>query len=775
MMQKRNSVFTNLAISYVTIVVVIVLLLCSIFYMYFPRDYNEEIRTKNQMVLENAANYIESAVFQRVKKIYLDLSLVQSANIDLYTKSTLQGNYSEIIDIQELLKNEVANNSDLVYAVHLFYPKQKVMISSVYGLRYYDDGSKDTYMTMDWIDRMRSNDKSFLWMESRLVPQDIYTSVSGNNSMNPLITYAHSYPFNATGENCELMIAIDIKEAAISKIIQNVMPSDYKSTFIIGESGEIISAADKGLLGSRTGNNSYMNKILSSNATAESFNDTIDNIPYVVSHHKFKTNEWKIYNITASDNYYKKSIFLQKVVLLICLLAIIVGIVLSGIFTIASYNPLKRLMGKIKGLFDHPAGSELNEYTLIDTAINKLTTRVSSLEETLQINHPVIKHNVVLNILRNNYSSEELAEQLQSLNISMAYSDYCCMVIDPVSTGCKELSSKTIQYVIYNLINQLEAAVIDEYRIIAEELPDKKIVAIVCTNNPGEWLIELLNGMILSEVKHRFDLDYKVSLGRWVQAFMDVHQSYVDAQILMKYGYFLPEVTMINDVNLLNRENSNQEIPHSILLKFKEKLQARNLKGVTAAIDNLIEHMKEGMYSADYCHFILLNTVSVYSDYLKSVRYKQADSVRMDLHKQYTSIYSINGFREWLVQSITEFISHMEKRSDDRNMESIEAVKEYISKHLSEELSLDTVAAKVYISPKYLSKIFKEEIGINYTDYVTKMRMEKALELMATNNMTVEQIANTVGYGTSAYFIKKFKEINGCTPKTYVRSLIKQA
>ncbi|WP_245975992.1 helix-turn-helix domain-containing protein [Paenibacillus prosopidis] len=754
---------------------VIVLLLCSIFYMYFPRDYNEEIRTKNQMVLENAANYIESAVFQRVKKIYLDLSLGQSANIDLYTKSTLQGNYSEIIDIQELLKNEVANNSDLVYAVHLFYPKQKVMISSVYGLRYYDDGSKDTFMTMDWIDRMRSNDKSFLWMESRLVPQDIYTSVSGNNSMNPLITYAHSYPFNATGENCELMIAIDIKEAAISKIIQNVMPSDYNSTFIIGESGEIISAADKGLLGSRTGNNSYMNKILSSNETAESFNATIDNIPYVVSHHKFKTNEWKIYNITASDNYYKKSIFLQKVVLLICLLAIIVGIVLSGIFTIASYNPLKRLMGKIKGLFDNPAGSELNEYTLIDTAINKLTTRVSSLEETLQINHPVIKHNVVLNILRNNYSSEELAEQLQSLNISMAYSDYCCMVIDPVSTGCKELSSKTIQYVIYNLINQLEAAVIDESRIIAEELPDKKIVAIVCTKNPGEWLIELLNGMILTEVNHRFDLEYKVSLGHWVQQFKDVHHSYVEAQILMKYGYFLPEVSMINDVNLLNREKSNQEIPHSILLKFKEKLQARNLKSVVAALDNLIEPMKEGMYSADYCHFILLNTVSVYSDYLKSVRYKQADSVRMDIHKQYTSIYSINGFREWLVQSITEFISHMEKRSDDRNMESIEAVKEYISKHLSEELSLDTVAAKVYISPKYLSKIFKEEIGINYTDYVTKKRMEKALELMATNNMTVEQIANTVGYGTSAYFIKKFKEINGCTPKTYVRSLMKQA
>ncbi|MBD0383529.1 helix-turn-helix domain-containing protein [Paenibacillus sedimenti] len=771
-MQKRNSVFTNLAISYVTIVLVIVLLLCSIFYMYVPRDYNEEIRTKNQMVLENAANYIETAVFQRVEKIYLDLSLGKSANIDLYTKNTLQGNYSRIIDIQDLLKNEVANNSDLVYAVHLFYTKQNVMISSVYGLNYYDDRSKDAFLAMDWIDRMRSNEKSFLWMETRRVPQDIYTSMSGNNSMNPLITYAHSYPFNSTGENSELMIAIDIKEAAVSHIIQDIMPSDYKNTFIIGKDGKIISAADKGILGRRTINHSYINTILSSNAAAESFNDTIEHIPYVVSHHKFLTNEWKIYNITPSNNYYQKSIFLQKIVLLICLLAIIVGIVLSGIFTIASYNPLKRLMGKIKGVFDHTAENGLNEYTLIDTAIHKLTNKVSSLEETLQTNHPVIKHNVVLNMLNNSYSPEELVEQLQSLHVSMKYSHFCCMVIDPASKGFKELNSKSIQYVLYRLINQLEASSFHESHIIAEELPDKKIVVIVCTNNPEDWLIETLSGFILSKAKNSFGLDFKISLGHWVHECIDVHKSYAEALILIKYSYFMPEISMIKDVNLLNRETSNHEIPQSVLLKFKEKLQARSLVGVVEAIDHLIEHMKEGVYAADYCHYILLNTVSVYSDYLKSVRYT---SDGMDLFKQYTSIYSINGFREWFVHSITEFLSHMDKRSEDRNMETIEAVKSYISSHLSEELSLDTVAGKVFISPKYLSKIFKEETGINYTDYVTKKRMERALELMAQSSMTIEQIANTVGYGTAAYFIKKFKEINGCTPKTYVRSLMKQA
>ncbi|ULO07683.1 AraC family transcriptional regulator [Paenibacillus sp. 19GGS1-52] len=774
-MKHSKSVLANLAISYLTIVIVIVLFLCSVFYLYFPRNYKEEIRNKNQIILENAANYIESAVFQRVQQIYLDLSLENSVNIDLYTKETLQGNHSRIIDIQDLLKKEVTNNSDIVYAVHLFYPLQKVLISSVYGLKYYDEASKDTFATMDWIDKMQGNDTGFVWNEVRMVPQDINTNVSSNNSMNPLISYAHSFPFNSTGEQSKLIIAIDIKEAAVSEIIRNVMPSDYANTFIIGESGQIISAADDRILGSRTDNNAYITKILSSNTAADSFTDTINQIPSVVSYHNFTTNKWKIYNVTSTDDYYSKSILLQKVVLLICLLTIIMGIILSGMFTIAIYNPLQRLMSRIKGLFDTVPDAERNEYTLIGTAFNTLTHKVSSLEETLQANNPVIKHNVVLNMLRNSYSSEELAEQLYSLHISMEYANFCCMVIDPVSKGIEPLSPKSSQYVIYRLINQLEAIDFHESQLIAEELPDRKIAVIVCTNHLEEGLLEQLSRFIYSEVNPGVDQYCQLAVGQWVQQFVDVHRSFAEAQQLIKYAYFLPEIAMIQDLTLLNREHSNNEIPQAFLLKFKEKLQARNIDEVTAAIDHLIVHLREGMYSADYCHIILLNMVSMYSEGLKSVQYKPSGSLKLDVYKQHAFIQNIVGFREWLVNSIAAFYIYMEQRSEERNVESIETVKEYISKHLSEELSLDIVAGNVFISPKYLSKIFKEETGINYIDYVTDKRMEKALELMASTDMTVEQIANTVGYGSSAYFIKKFKGINGCTPKDYTRNLIKQA
>ncbi|MNE66448.1 HTH-type transcriptional regulator GadX [compost metagenome] len=81
------------------------------------------------------------------------------------------------------------------------------------------------------------------------------------------------------------------------------------------------------------------------------------------------------------------------------------------------------------------------------------------------------------------------------------------------------------------------------------------------------------------------------------------------------------------------------------------------------------------------------------------------------------------------------------------------------------------MSSKVFISPKYLSKLFKEELGVTYTDYITGRRMERATMLIANNDMSIEQIAVTVGYGTTAYFIKRFKEMYGCTPGNYLRTV----
>ncbi|MFC4104261.1 helix-turn-helix domain-containing protein [Paenibacillus xanthanilyticus] len=774
-MRRPKPVLANLAISYVTIVVVIVLLLCSILYLVVPANYEEQIRANNTMVLDKAAQRIESDVVERINQIYLDLTLERKNEVELHTRDAFEGERSSIIDIQNLLKREVIQHADLVHAIHLFYPKSGVMISSLYGLQY-EAGAKEeaSPRAMDWIDAMRTSRQTSLWTAPRLVPKDIYASVSGSNAMLPLMTYARSYPFNAPGKDSDLLIGIDMKESALSAMIGQMMPSDYPNTYVIDASGIVIAAADKTLLGKRPAQAPYIDSLLTSDAKAQSFSMDIDNTGYVVSSNKLAANGWSLYNVIPERRFYQKSILLQQIMLAICGLAIVVGLVLSGIFTAVIYQPIKRLVGRIKGLFDDPAEGKHNEFKLIDTAIHQLSSKVDTLEETLQANKPVIKHNVVLNMLHNRYGADELYEQLALLDLPLAFAGYCCLVIDPVNEGFKALGPKTSQYVIYKLINQLEAAVQEEACLIAEELPDRRIAVIVGTNRPGDAMLDAIADLVLAEVSAEFSLEVRIAYGLWVPERLDVHRSFAAAQTLIQYGFFYPESPIVKDYVLLNREQSQLELPPSVLPKWTEKLHARSLEGVTAATDQLLRDVKEGSYTAEYGRFVLMKLISLYSDFLKNVRFKQSAQFKIDLYKQYQEIYDIDRFREWLVQSIAACFELMEKRSDERATDSVEAVKAYVHAHLGEDLSLDAVAAHVYLSPKYLSKMFKEETGVGYTDYVTRKRMERALELVRTSQLTVEQIAGAVGYGTPAYFIKKFKETYGATPKNYVRTLLKQ-
>lgn len=99
-MKKWNSVFANLAMSYISVVLVIVLLICSFFYIYFSGNYKEELRSKNQLMLENTARTIENTVLQRVQQIYLDIALGQTAELHLLSGLSFQSHLSNMIDLQ---------------------------------------------------------------------------------------------------------------------------------------------------------------------------------------------------------------------------------------------------------------------------------------------------------------------------------------------------------------------------------------------------------------------------------------------------------------------------------------------------------------------------------------------------------------------------------------------------------------------------------------------------------------------------------------------------
>jgi len=95
--------------------------------------------------------------------------------------------------------------------------------------------------------------------------------------------------------------------------------------------------------------------------------------------------------------------------------------------------------------------------------------------------------------------------------------------------------------------------------------------------------------------------------------------------------------------------------------------------------------------------------------------------------------------------------------------------REYIDAHLHENLGLETVAQRFYYNPSYFSILFKQHVGMPFTDYLVQTRMRKARALLLQSELRVADIAREVGYKDTKYFNKVFKRMFLCSPDEFRR------
>lgn len=91
----------------------------------------------------------------------------------------------------------------------------------------------------------------------------------------------------------------------------------------------------------------------------------------------------------------------------------------------------------------------------------------------------------------------------------------------------------------------------------------------------------------------------------------------------------------------------------------------------------------------------------------------------------------------------------------------------YIKEHLREKLTLEMVASKVFMHPKYFSRIFKKEMGVAFTEYITQLRIQYACRLLETTNYPAYRISSECGFSDPSYFNRVFCAQMNMTPQTY--------
>ncbi len=112
--------------------------------------------------------------------------------------------------------------------------------------------------------------------------------------------------------------------------------------------------------------------------------------------------------------------------------------------------------------------------------------------------------------------------------------------------------------------------------------------------------------------------------------------------------------------------------------------------------------------------------------------------------------------------------------SNAKNQQVVESATQYMRENFNKNLTLNDIARAVFVSPYYLSHIFKEQINCTVIDYLTRARMEEAKKLLFDSRLSMVDIAERTGYNDPGYFSKVFKKSEGMTPSEYKRKHLKK-
>jgi len=101
------------------------------------------------------------------------------------------------------------------------------------------------------------------------------------------------------------------------------------------------------------------------------------------------------------------------------------------------------------------------------------------------------------------------------------------------------------------------------------------------------------------------------------------------------------------------------------------------------------------------------------------------------------------------------------------NINPVEKTKKYIDNHISEEISMNEIAKNVHLTPDYLTRIFRKEVGVSITRYIIICKMNRARQLLLQTDKCIGEIAREVGYFNYSSFYKTFRKLVGLSPQAF--------
>ncbi|OME14595.1 AraC family transcriptional regulator [Paenibacillus odorifer] len=459
---------------------------------------------------------------------------------------------------------------------------------------------------------------------------------------------------------------------------------------------------------------------------------------------------------------------------------LIIGLIAGLVLAYRNSAPINRMLSVMKEQFGKEEASERNEFDFLSGNIADMITKNKLLESELNRQLPLVRDAFLKRLIAGEFKTrDEIISAAKQADISMNQDTGYVGIVQ--INGYAGMDSVEI-------LNELSASRLLLKQTLADlgvdvlmtDMGSDKVVTLFFSREEGaDKEQEAANiTQTMEELAQNVFNEYRITIlagfGDLFTEVTEVSLSYDQAKQALEYAVYMNKKGIIwsSEAQI---ENTTYYYPLDSEQRLISTIRAGELEEAERIVRAIIaQNMEQRELSIEMKHqlvgemkgtFLKLLDQKVFTEYseIESVKRRVIDI---------GSSESLETIQNEFFDIMEELCGLIANKKKDIHIQIIKQIKDYTAKNYSDtELTLYRVAEQVERPEKYISQLFKEVTGVNFSDHLIKVRMDQAIILLKENGLTVDEIAVRVGYNSSHSFRRAFKRLMGVSPSTYRQSV----
>ncbi|WP_251551464.1 helix-turn-helix domain-containing protein [Neobacillus muris] len=599
------------------------------------------------------------------------------------------------------------------------------------------------------------------------------SSVKGQKT--PTLAFVSNIPIINKVPFGAIIVTIDRHKAI--DLLKTLTPYDHGATFLLNEKNDLLLSSNS------TGETSFINvvkkELEKQKKESGSFQFEYKNINYLISFGHFTRikSKWTYVSASPMSSITEPIVFISRLIMIISGSALLLAIILSWLTSLRIYAPIRNLLRNFVGdETDNWKRIEKDAFSIIEQQWKELSQKSNLLQHRLSEQLTELKGNFIYQLVQgdlHHYHEEDLRQRMETYGWNVENQYFIAIELQLTGFFGEKRSyspndNGVVTYMTANIMEELAQKMFPQFNTI--KFSDFSVGLLVIY--PADYSIE--------EDLNRFAAEVTETVNQVIQMHVTITISEKTDRV-KKIPYIFEDVK--TGVRFRIYENSNQMIDlrkyqHSGNIDFqfpfaieKEIIQAIRM-GQVEEIAGLIYKFIQEFISKGISEIYLQQAVT---QLFSSIQHEILHSGihPLELYNGKNMIDELSKIRDqerivnWFSKDVIG--PYIEKLECRMNMElkcMVEKVVVTIQERYMEDISLESCADDAGTNPYTLSKAFKQIIGINFIDYLTQLRIDKAKDLLINSDLKINEIAESVGYRHS-YFNRIFKKQVGIPPSQY--------